>query len=521
MRTSWLISLLTLVSVSAQAQKSLPAPSSDPVVPGTVAPTSAVPTSAVPATPAAPPAPLSGIAAPVEPGATGFASAGIAQPDTAPSYAAAEQPAGTLTDEPKSATPASAGSPPAAALAASQPAATAAPPVVSFGPKGFNVQSEDGRFAFNIRFPFMFDAKATPSDDQPSSGDAFYPRFFGPILSTTIYQSVTGKLIVGFQDRSVTVVNAWLDVAAHPWLHVRVGKMLYAISLERQTLPLRIVFLEHGIASSLLGVSEFGAQLWGAAADRAFEYQLTFGNGAPANQHYETDLDNGKDAIGRVFLRPFARAGVPALAGFGLGFGGSYGVHRGAATTPLTGVSRTLGGRTFFATRADAMDPSATTVADGRVVRLVPQAAYVGGPVSVYTEYIRAIERLRNGSNRESVTNQSFHVVGSVVLTGEDAVLLDIVSPRKPLDVSAGQLGAFEVVGRFETIAFDSELFPTLADPAVSARSATALGGGLNWVPTDTVRLMIDYEHTRFRAAQEAPRLRAENLLGLRLQALF
>lgn len=180
-------------------------------------------------------------------------------------------------------------------------------PAVSFGPKGLDVQSGDGSFVFNIRFPFMFDAKATPSDGQPSVGSAFYPRFFGPILSTKIYQSVTGKLIVGFQDRSVTVVNAWLDVAAHQWLHIRVGKMLYPISLERQTLPLRIVFLEHGIASSLLGVSEFGLQLWGAAPDKLFEYQLAFGNGAPANQHYETDLDSGKDVIGRVFSRPFAR----------------------------------------------------------------------------------------------------------------------------------------------------------------------------------------------------------------------
>jgi phosphate-selective porin OprO/OprP len=396
-----------------------------------------------------------------------------------------------------------------------------APPVVSFGPRGLDVQSGDGSFVFNIRFPFMFDAKATPSDGQPSMGNAFYPRFFGPILSTKIYESVTGKLIVGFQDRSVTVVNAWLDVAAHPWLHIRVGKMLYPIALERQTLPLRIVFLEHGIASSLLGVSEFGVQLWGAAPDKLFEYQLAFGNGAPANQHYETDLDNGKDVIGRVFARPFTRSGVTALAGFGLGLGASFGVHRGSAGTPLTGVSRTLGGRTFFATSVDPADPMSTTVADGRVVRLVPQAAYVAGPVSVYAEYIRATERLQSGAVADDVTNQSFHAVGAVVLTGENAVLLDIISPRHPLDLSAGHLGAFELVGRFETVAFDEALFPVFADPAASARSATALGSGLNWVPTDTMRLMINYEHTRFGAAQGAPRLRAENLLGLRLQALF
>lgn len=500
MRTSLLVALLTLASSSVHAQEP-PSPVSESV------PAPAKPESAADAPPA-------------EPSAVSPVSAGDSQADTQPSSATSEQPAATVKTEQEPVAPVPPVSPALPPAAPLQPATTA-PSVVSFGPKGFNVQSEDGRFAFNIRFPFMFDAKATPDDDQRSSGDAFYPRFFGPILSTTIYESVSGKLIVGFQDRSVTVVNAWLDVAAHPWLHVRVGKMLYAIALERQTLPLRIVFLEHGIASSLLGVSEFGAQLWGAAKDKLFEYQLTFGNGAPANQHYETDLDNGKDAIGRVFLRPFTRTGVPAIAGFGLGFGGSYGVHRGSAATPLTGVSRTLGGRTFFATSADSMDPAATTVADGRVVRLVPQAAYVAGPVSVYTEYIRTTERLRRGTNEENVTNEAFHIVGAVVLTGEKAVLLDLISPKRPLDLSAGQFGAVEIVGRFETIAFDEKLFPTFADPATSARSATAFGSGVNWVPTDTVRLMLNYERTQFRAAQGASRLASENLLGLRLQALF
>lgn len=488
-RTSLFTALLLLVSVPAFAQEAAPPPVSAP---------------APPPTPSETALPLA------EPGATGDPSAG------------APQPAPPATETPPAAAVAPAVTAPVAPpVALVQPAAPAALPVVSFGPRGLDVQSGDGSFVFNIRFPFMFDAKATPSDGQPSMGNAFYPRFFGPILSTKIYESVTGKLIVGFQDRSVTVVNAWLDVAAHPWLHIRVGKMLYPISLERQTLPLRIVFLEHGIASSLLGVSEFGVQLWGSAPDKLFDYQLAFGNGAPANQHYETDLDNGKDVIGRVFARPFARSNVPALAGFGLGLGASYGVHRGAAGTPLTGVSRTLGGRTFFATSVDASDPMATTVADGRVVRLVPQVAYVGGPVSVYAEYIRATERLQRGVVEDDVTNQSFHAVGAVVLTGEKAVLLDIISPRHPLDLSAGHLGAFELVGRFETIAFDQALFPVFADPAVSARRATALGSGLNWVPTDTMRLMINYEHTRFGAAQGAPRLRAENLLGLRLQALF
>lgn len=401
------------------------------------------------------------------------------------------------------------------------PPPAAPPALVTLGPKGFNAQTEDGRFGFNIRFPFMFDAKTTLNDNLPKNGDAFYPRFFGPIFSATLYKNVTGKLIVGFSDRSVTVVNAWLDVQAHKLLHLRVGKVLSPLSLERATLPLKIVLLEHGLASTLLPISEFGPLLWGATDDKLLEYTAMFSNGAPANQHYEVDQDVGKDVIGRAFLRPFARAGLPFLAGLGLGFGGSYGVHRGSAANTLTGNARTLGGRTFFSTISNATDPTATVFANGRVIRLVPQVAYVGGPVSVYAEYIRATERLSTGNRTELVTNNSYHVVGALVLTEEKAVLLDIVSPKNPFDWSKGDLGAFELVGRFEHIDYDKNLFPTFANPATSAQAATSYAGGLNWIPTDVVRLMVNFEHTQFAAAQGAKKLRSENLLGLRLQALF
>jgi phosphate-selective porin OprO/OprP len=415
--------------------------------------------------------------------------------------------------------------PPAPAATALPPAAPAPAPapigIVTLGPKGFNAQTEDGRFAFNIRFPFMFDAKATISEELPLNGDAFYPRFFGPIISGTLFKNVTGRLIVGFQDRSVTVVNAWMDLAVTSWLHLRVGKVLSPLSLERATLPLRITLLEHGLASSLLPISEFGVSLWGASDDKLIEYTAMLSNGAAANIHYEVDQDPGKDILGRVFVKPFVRTGIPGLAGFGLGIGASYGVHKGSAANPLTGNARTLGGRVFFSTIANAMEPEATVFADGKVIRIVPQAAYVAGPLALYGEYLRTTERLRAGNRTADITNSSYHAVAAVVLTGENAVLLDVLSPKRPFNWDEGHYGAFELVARAEHIDYDKDLFPRFANPVAAAKSATAFGGGFNWIPTDAVRLMVNYEYTQFTAAQGATKLRHEHLLGLRLQALF
>jgi len=445
----------------------------------------------------------------------------LAPSEAPPPAEAPAAPSLPAAPEQKATAPALTVSPPTAPQVAT--AVPAPPPVAlaSMGPKGLTLQSEDARFSFNLRFPFMFDAKATLNNNQPRNGDAFFPRFFGPIFTVTLYKAVTGKLIVGFQDKQVTVVNAWFDVAAHPLLHLRLGKFLYPIALERQVLPLKAVLLEHGIASSLLPVSEFGAQLWGATPNKVFEYQLTFGNGAPTNQHYETDLDTGKDGVARAYLRPFARTGVEGIAGLGLGFGASYGIRRGSVANPLTGNHRTLGGRTFFQTAANAQDPTGTAFADGKVVRLVPQLGYIGGPVSLVAEYVRLTERLNKGGVKDTLTHQSVHGIFSLVLTGEKAVLLDIVPPKRPFDLAAGQFGALELVGRFEHVDFDEDTFPTYANPARSAQSATAIGGGFNWIPTEIIRVMLNYEHTQFGAAKGAKKLRAEELLGLRVQALF
>ena len=458
----------------------------------------------------APPAPGSVVATPpvpepTPPGAVAVEPAPPATPATAPALTVA---------------------PPSSPQQAAQVPAPPATQLVSMGVKGLTVQSPDARFSFNLRFPFMFDAKTTLNSSLPPGGDAFFPRFFGPIFTVTLFKIVSGKLIVGFSDAtapSVNVVTSWMDVGPHPLLHFRAGKLLYPISLERQTLPLRIVMLEHGLASGLLPITEFGAQLWGSSEDKLFEYQLTFGNGTPSNARSETDLDDGKDGIGRIYLRPFARTGIAALKNLGFGFGGSYGRRQGSPTTPLTGGGlRTLGGRTIYSTFTNPQDPATGTVfADGEVVRLVPQLGYAGGPISIYAEYIRLSERLNKGGLRRTLTHQSAHGVLALALTGDDEVLLDILTPKRPFDPSAGQFGAFELVARAEHVRFDEDTFPVYANPARSVESATAVGGGFNWIPNELIRVMVNYEHTLFTAPAGAAKQRAENLLGLRVQALF
>jgi phosphate-selective porin OprO/OprP len=57
-------------------------------------------------------------------------------------------------------------------------------------------------------------------------------------------------------------------------------------------------------------------------------------------------------------------------------------------------------------------------------------------------------------------------------------------------------------VARFEELRVGDSAFEggssSFADPAAAPRKATAYGVGLNWYPSQYVKIMLDYEITKF-----------------------
>ena len=120
----------------------------------------------------------------------------------------------------------------------------------------------------------------------------------------------------------------------------------------------------------------------------------------------------------------------------------------------------------------------------------------------------------------QDLTNSAAQVTGSFFLTGEKASFKR-VKPKKSFDAEKGQWGAFEVVGRAQTLQLDEDAFPTFADPARSTSSALGIGGGINWYLNSNVRFGVNYERTTFEAAADGAQLPAENLLLTRFQVSF
>ena len=67
----------------------------------------------------------------------------------------------------------------------------------------------------------------------------------------------------------------------------------------------------------------------------------------------------------------------------------------------------------------------------------------------------------------------------------------------------------------------DDKTFPVFANPASVARSARAWAVGLNWYLNKNLRVMLDYERTKFDGGAATGDREDENILFSRFQIAF
>ena len=78
-----------------------------------------------------------------------------------------------------------------------------------------------------------------------------------------------------------------------------------------------------------------------------------------------------------------------------------------------------------------------------------------------------------------------------------------------------------ELTARYGELAADPAAFPTIASPATSPRRARAWAAGVNWHLARGVKLVTDYERTRFTGGDGAGDRAPERVVVTRLQTSF
>jgi phosphate-selective porin OprO/OprP len=382
---------------------------------------------------------------------------------------------------------------------------------VSFRHDGLWFSTQDESTHLQVHGYVQADNRMFSSTTHGEDLDTFLFRRIRPLFEGTLFNSVDFRFMPDFGQYNPQIQEAYVELKTLPFAKVRVGKFKEPIGLEVLRQDRDLSFAERSLASDLLPLRYFGAQLSGSILNNAITYAGGYFNGSSdgANGVF-SQWTSANEGAGRVFLQPFAVTGINALHQFGFGVAGSAGSQRGS----IAGL-KTMAQTTFF-------KYSSSTVADGQHDRLSPQAYYYVGPLGLMGEYVLSSQDVLNKKKVGTMTNQAWHAEGTVMLTGEKNTY-GTIRVRNSFEPRHGfrHLGALELAGRVSQLAIDGDAFSSFAKSSTSAQQAKEVGVGLNWILNQNVKLMTNYEHTGFRMAKGATPLHDENVLVSRIQLGF
>ena len=396
-------------------------------------------------------------------------------------------------------------------------------PSLSVGSNGFVLRSADSAYQLRLGGNIQLDSRWYPDKETPIGGtaNAFLMRKVRPILEGVLAEKFAFRIMSDFGGGQSTLQDAYIEYRAAKPVNIRAGKYKPPIGLERLQADAETEFVERGLPTNLVPNRDIGIQLGGSVLADTVSYQFGVFNGNIDNSIVDTDTNDEKDYLGRVFLEPF-RNGESLFRGLGVGIAYAYGVQQGTAATGASNLPqyRTVGQQVFFSFASGAF-------ADGARTRLSPQFYWFAGPLGLLGEYVTGKQEVTRSTNaKRDVDVTAWQLAGFWVVTGEDASFRN-PTPRRAFNPSEGVWGAVELVARYGVQSIDEDVFvgtgaTALADPTLSAQEARSAGIGVNWYFSRNFKIQANYDRTAFDLGATGGADRpAENAIFTRFQANF
>ncbi|HEV7784551.1 MAG TPA: porin [Thermoanaerobaculia bacterium] len=360
---------------------------------------------------------------------------------------------------------------------------------------GFSIRSADGAYRLRIGGYVQFDSRFFLDEKQRSTVDTFTLRRVRPILEGTVAKIFDFRIMPDFGAGQTVLQDAYVEGRFSPAFRVRAGKFKPPVGLERLQSGADLLFVERSLPTNLVPNRDLGVQIAGDLAGGVVSYQVGVFNGVVDGGIADADTNSEKDVAARLFFQPFVRGSGP-LKNLGLGIAGTSGNPSGTVAAPGLPTYRSPGQATVFAYRSDGTAPN-TTIADGRHVRIVPQAYLYSGPFGLLAEYASSRQDVTRGILSRELDHRSWQAAASWVISGGVPTYRS-VDPKVVFDPAAHTWGAWEVKVRFSKLDIDPATFPLFANPASAIRSEQAVAAGLNWYLNRNVRLLFDYERTSY-----------------------
>jgi phosphate-selective porin OprO/OprP len=370
-------------------------------------------------------------------------------------------------------------------------------PVLTAGKEGFALSAPDKSFQLKLRGYAQADGRFFFNDGPSTAANTFLIRRARVILDGTVGQRFEFRVVPDFGGGKTELQDAYLDCKASEWINLRFGRTKTPFGIERLQSSADTLFIETGLSSALTPNNDEGVMLYGAPGKGVLDYALGVFNGAPDGASVDADTNNGKDLAARVMLSPFKNRDVAALSGLSFGVAGTIGDQKGNDTAPGLPSIRSSGQQGIFSYKTST-NKADVAFADGNRTRLAPQFYCTLGSFGLLGEYVISEQEVANGKGSDTVRNEAWQLAASYVLTGESPSLKG-VKPLRPLDMAAGNWGAFELAARVGKLEIDDAAFRGgYADRKKAVSSAAQTGVGLNWYLSRNVRLALDYEQTAF-----------------------
>lgn len=404
------------------------------------------------------------------------------------------------------------GGPPGTAYTTPPPVRTApTAAAVEAGSSGFAIRSTDGSFQMRVGGYFQADSRSFlgPGQADPTT---FVLRRIRPVLSGTLYDHIEFRLMPDFGLGTSVLQDVHLDFRYFTKASVRFGKFKAPFSLERLQSATDMTFIERAFPTNLAPNRDVGVEVFGdlETGPGTLGYAVALMNGVPDGASADTDGNDGKDVVARIFYQPFARQTSHAANGLGFGIAASQGRQDGTVLPTY----RTTPQSAFF-----TFAQGTTAAGDRR--RIGPQAHFYTGPFGVLAEYTATEQDLRRGSAVDTIRNRGWQVAASYFLTGEKKSYRS-PAPNHPFDPAAGGAGAIELTGRYTELAVDPSAFASgFAEASRSARKAREWTAGINWHVARGNKFIIDYSHTRFTGGSADGDRATERTLLTRFQVAF
>jgi len=384
-------------------------------------------------------------------------------------------------------------------------AAKASTPVVKASPKGFGFGSPDGQNQVKLRATLHFDGRFLESDDPTGLKDTWQATRIRPILEGTVGGIYDFKFMPDFGQGKTVVQDAYVTARFLPEFQVTAGKFKAPFGLERLQSANDIRFVTRAFPTSLAPNRDLGLQVSGALFGDRLSYAVSWTNGVndggSTEAFADVDTNSGKEWTARLFAKPFTESESFVLRGLGLGFAGTFGSFDGTTAQALVGSYKTPAQSTFFSYRTGATP----TLANGQRTRLGPQFYWYAGRFGLLGEYTTESQDVARttaaGRTTASLDTSAWQLQASWFITGEEEGFRGF-KPSNVFSLDNRTWGAFELVARYHVLDPDDDAFlggaASYADPAVSARKASAYGVGLNWYLNENLKWVLDYEQTSF-----------------------